>query len=59
MGMGASRALVLSAGISVGLYFGLGFPGWTTAVFSALCFLGLGGWPLVRCIYRTLPRDLK
>ena len=57
--MDGKKALVLSTGIAVGLYFGLGFPGWFAGAFSILGFLGFGGWKPVRIAYKTLPRDFR
>lgn len=56
--MGAGRALVISGAVGVGIYLGLGFPGWLAGAVGVLGFLGLGGWPITRVAYNTLPRDL-
>ena len=56
--MGAGRALVISGAVGVGIYLGLGFPGWLAGAIGVLGFLGLGGWPITRVAYNTLPRDL-
>ena len=53
------KALVLSTGIALGLYFGVGFPGWLAGVFSIFGFLGFGGWKPTLIAYKTLSRDFR
>lgn len=57
--MGAGKALVLSAVLTAGVYLGLSFPGWVAGALGLLGFLGLGGWPITRIAFKTLPRDIK
>lgn len=57
--MGAGKALVLSAGVSLGTYLGLGFPAWIAAGVAVLGFLGFGGLPWTKLAISTLPRDIR
>ena len=56
--MGSLRRAVTVAGVTGGLLYLFGFPGWISFGICVVAFLSTGGVVYAKIVVKTLPRDL-